>query len=269
MFKKLLKIAAAVAISVLSVGVLAPIIGAALVSTLGAAASVVGSALAGALGGAASAAVTGGDWKKGALIGGALGGIGEAFTGVTQGAMDAKTAADAATAAAPDVGANLAEASASAAPAAPAAPAAEAVVAPASDAAQYGGISQGPTTSAITGDAAGQAITTQGPAASVGDTITRMGPVKPGMMERVDGWMKDHPWLTKAGGNLAEMGLKGLAAANTPSQAEQQIEVANDQRGFVSNSVNQMQTQLGAGQQGQLQRTSGQSVFQNGMLRRT
>lgn len=263
MFKKLLKIAAAVVITIVSAGTLAPIIGAALGSAMA------GSAIAGAIAGGLSAKVTGGDWKKGMLLGGVIGAGAEALTGVTQGAMEAKAAEEAIKTGTQVAAPSAAEAAQTATPVAAEAPA---IAKPPVDAAppmEVPAGPAGPVQSSITAGGGTQSIVNTGPAsgmmAGAPITATQSGPV--GMLGRVEAWANAHPWLAKAGGKGAEMLMGGLAKANTPTDAEQMMELEDFRRKNLSGSVSGMQTSLAPNRPGMLQNMQGQPVFKNGMLR--
>lgn len=264
MFRKLLTIVAVVAIVVFSAGTLAPIIGAALGS------AVAGAAVAGAIGGALSSIVTGGDWRRGALIGAVGGGIAEGLSGATEAAMAAKAGETAVEAS--QTGAALSEAAPSATQADPGmlgagatpppavAPAPEAVGGPASTGPTLGGPAEmadlaGTPTGGMLGGAAPQSVTVQAPQTT-------------GMLGNIERWATEHPWLAKTGGKLIESGLGGLANVAQQTPGEQQMELEEWRRRNLSGSISGMQATINPQRpSGPIQRVGGAPVFKGGMLR--
>lgn len=235
-WKKFLKIAVAI-VAVVVTGPLAAAIAPAIAGVMGAglAASVVSGAIAGAIVGGVGAAITGGDWKKGALMG-AIGG------GISGGLTDYTAGLDAAASAGPGDGLS----NASPPPPPPSAGPGDGLVNAAPNpqntpTGPYGeGIPQTPAGTPQSPNLVPEASKslTGGPDAV---SKTPSGGASKGMLDsaldKITSITEAHPWTKDVMKGAGEAVFKGIAESNTPTLAEQQMELDQFRQNMRSKSI--------------------------------
>ena len=253
---KVLKVVVAVAAGV-AAGPLGAAIAGALTGVLsGVALSIVSGAIAGGIIGGVSAALTGGDWKKGLLYGAAGGAITGGMTdfanaGMSTGGISPEEAMTGnvlnKTATAPFVGPGDGIS---------------------------GGAGAGETVMNIPQPQTSVTPTMGAPTAAPGGATTAAAPpqvTKPGMLERITDFTKAHPWTQDVLKSGAEAVFEGIAAANTPTEGEQAMEVLAYKNQLMNQSLAGVNPAIGGNvapsgyvNQSQLRRTNGQPVFNAG-----